>query len=565
MRNNQPVINREFRIDTNAVLVSRTDSQGTIAYGNDDFFTASGFSKHELLGKPHNIIRHPDMPEECFRDLWTTIKSGRPWSGLVKNRRKEGDYYWVRANVNPSVDGGYRSVRICASREEIVQASAVYEKLKTDESYFLQEGNLCHKNFLSGIQSVLGKFTIYHRLNLIGILVFLFTLIISGAGLSGINASLDLAQSTQASNSQQLNQLLLYRNLLIASTIAGLAAIFLVLVPLIFRIKSGFTKLQDAAKLIAEGKLAEPLPADGFDEIGQLTAQVSVMRNNLQELVGDLKRGLSKLAGLSNDLRNVSNESHEVVVSQSDSSAAIAANVEQLSVSIDQLELNATDANTLIAQSAEQAVKSVETLQQIATDTTAVANSVKTTSAKINTLNEITSQIFDIVKVIGEVADQTNLLALNAAIEAARAGEAGRGFAVVADEVRKLAEKSNLSSQQIQAMINGIKTTADQAFQSMQSSLGMVNEGVVHSQLAASSVEEIKNEQKQVTDIVASMAQSLAEQAEATRDVAVRLEKITQGIEELKVKTSTTHTSAENLDELIANLTKLTGYFKVAG
>ncbi|MDA8328219.1 MAG: PAS domain-containing protein, partial [Betaproteobacteria bacterium] len=106
MRNNQPVTHREHQIPEGTHLISVTDPQGRILYGNTSFIEASGFSENELLGQPHNLIRHPDMPQEAFRDLWATLKEGLPWTGLVKNRRKNGDHYWVLANATPVNEQG---------------------------------------------------------------------------------------------------------------------------------------------------------------------------------------------------------------------------------------------------------------------------------------------------------------------------------------------------------------------------------------------------------------------------------------------------------------------------
>src|SRR5512144_2489936 len=104
MRVNLPVINQEYILPANDVIVSRTDLKGRITYVNETFVHACGFTRDELIGKAHNIVRHPDMPAAAFADLWDTIKTGQPWSGLVKNRRKDGGFYWVHANVTPIVD-----------------------------------------------------------------------------------------------------------------------------------------------------------------------------------------------------------------------------------------------------------------------------------------------------------------------------------------------------------------------------------------------------------------------------------------------------------------------------
>jgi aerotaxis receptor len=131
MRKNLPVIQQEYSLEPGAAIISRTDLKGRIVSCNDEFVLASGFERAELIGQPHNIVRHPDMPEEAFRDLWQTIVSRRPWSGIVKNRRKNGGYYWVKATVTPLSDGsGYMSVRVQASREEIAAAESLYARMQ---------------------------------------------------------------------------------------------------------------------------------------------------------------------------------------------------------------------------------------------------------------------------------------------------------------------------------------------------------------------------------------------------------------------------------------------------
>jgi aerotaxis receptor len=142
MRINQPVTGKERDYPNDIAIISHTDEKGRITFVNEDFCTVSGFSEEELLGQPQNIVRHPDMPPEAFRDLWDTIKAGRPWTGLVKNRCKNGDHYWVRATVTPRPGGGYTSIRVKPSREEIAAAEALYARMRQDASLRLSAGRI---------------------------------------------------------------------------------------------------------------------------------------------------------------------------------------------------------------------------------------------------------------------------------------------------------------------------------------------------------------------------------------------------------------------------------------
>lgn len=132
MRNNQPVTENEIDYEDSSHFISRTDVHGIITFANETFAQISGFSQHELIGSNHNIVRHPDMPEWVFQDLWDTINKGRPWRGMVKNRAKNGDYYWVKATIirftnKEGIVNGYHSIRKKPTREEVKNAEILYK------------------------------------------------------------------------------------------------------------------------------------------------------------------------------------------------------------------------------------------------------------------------------------------------------------------------------------------------------------------------------------------------------------------------------------------------------
>ena len=133
MKKNYPVTQKEVPVSASANILSTTDTKGRITYVNQDFLEISGFEEEELIGKAHNVVRHPDMPPAAFEDLWRTIQSGRSWMGIVKNRCKNGDHYWVNAYVTPVFKDGqiveYQSVRSQATREQIARAEKLYAAL----------------------------------------------------------------------------------------------------------------------------------------------------------------------------------------------------------------------------------------------------------------------------------------------------------------------------------------------------------------------------------------------------------------------------------------------------
>ena len=147
MRNNQPVTATEIPLPEDRLLVSRTDTDSRIVFANAAFVETSGFSPKELLGEPHNLVRHPDMPPAAYADMWATIKAGRPWDGLVKNRAKSGGFYWVRANVTPVVEDGattgYISIRSRPARAEVERAEAAYAAMRANRpQHVVADGEL---------------------------------------------------------------------------------------------------------------------------------------------------------------------------------------------------------------------------------------------------------------------------------------------------------------------------------------------------------------------------------------------------------------------------------------
>ncbi|WP_043532795.1 methyl-accepting chemotaxis protein, partial [Litchfieldella xinjiangensis] len=194
MRNNQPITRREYTLDDNDFLISRTDLKGRITYANPAFIKVSGFSHEELIGAPHNILRHPDMPEVAFANLWETIQAGETWGGLVKNRRKNGDHYWVNASVTPIVENnevlGFASVRVKADRESIDAAEQAYQQIREGQGKHLRlERGQLRRRGLRGLVRRVNLRTMRARL---GTMVLASALLLGasgGLGLYGIQAS----------------------------------------------------------------------------------------------------------------------------------------------------------------------------------------------------------------------------------------------------------------------------------------------------------------------------------------------------------------------------------------
>lgn len=542
MRNNQPVTGREYPFPHGETVISYTNLKGQITRANDAFVKLSGFTRDELLGQPHNLVRHPDMPIEAFRDLWDTLKSGRPWSGLVKNRRKDGDHYWVRAYASPMADGsGYVSVRVAALREEVADAEELYARMRDDQSIRLNEGLLVSNNILAKMVRPISSLSISAQIWMLATIGLLAQVIV----LLGVWYGLG------------------------SRTLLPIGAVSVILLfaqgaIVIRRLKQGFGQSIAAAQSIASGDLTQPLPPPTKDELGDLNAKLAVMRNNLHEVIASLREKIVDLTQVSKDVSASARESSKVSNAQSESASGMAAAMEELSVSIDQVSEHATEAHHLSQTSSSKATEGGQVIHSAATEMENIAKSVNQVSEKLHGLEAYSKQISGIANTIREIADQTNLLALNAAIEAARAGEQGRGFAVVADEVRKLAERTANSTTEISDMIIKIQEGTKEAVKEMGVGIDRVNDGVALARQAGDSVTSIREAAENAANDVNDIMVAIKEQSLAAREVAQSIEKVAQGSEENNHTAQQTAGSAEQMSELSKQLNELSSRFKIA-
>jgi len=488
MRINMPVTNDEYVLPEGEVIVSRTDPKGRTTYVNEAFVLSSGFSRDESMGQPHNFVRHPDMPPEAFADLWITVKAGKPWSGLVKNRRKNGGYYWVKANVSPMMDGeritGYMSVRTRPSRAEIDGAAELYRKMREGQAHgIVLEGGVLFRTGLIGALQRMGRISFYARCWwTAGILSVLF------AGVGVVAATLPGGGAATT---------------LLSLSAAGMITAIVFGARCSSRVAKPIRKAIEAAIRVVGGDVSIPFPASGdgdlvklFDILNQMNAKLIGVLKDVHVSVGSVDVAAKEIAMGNADLSQRTEE-------QAASLEETASSMEELTSTVKQNAENARQANKLAVTASDVAVKGGT-----------VVGAVVGTMASIS---DSSKKIVDIISVIEGIAFQTNILALNAAVEAARAGEQGRGFAVVAGEVRNLAQRSAAAAKEIKTLIGD--------------SVDKVDAGAKLVDQAGATMQEIVAAVKRVTDIMAEIATASSEQSEGIEQVnlaVTQMDEVTQ-------------------------------------
>ena len=517
MRTNLPITQREYAFPAGQALVSTTDLQGRILYCNPAFIEVSGYIREELLGQPHNMIRHPDMPEEAFRDMWQTIESGQPWSGLVKNRRKNGDHYWVMANVTPLLDGdrpvGYMSVRTLPDRQQVSEAETLYARMREAASRGgggprLQAGRLAPQGVLArGLDRLQGDgHWRTQALCLLGV-----------AGGWGGAQLMSLWPGQLAATAAAA--------LLAAGVSVGVAA-------LIRRQNQEPLKaLLRFANRLAAGDLTGQLPTGQPGLSGRLARALNQLSVNLMAIVGDTRAGVERLRHTSHDLASGNRNLAERTESQASSLEQTSASMAKITETVRHSADTARDVADVARQAADVTARSTEAVKEVTVTVEAIADASR--------------RIREITQVIDGIALQTNLLALNAAVEATRAGEQGRGFGVVAGEVRQLAQRTSVAAREIKDLIEdaGLKVEA----------------GSEQTRRACGTMEEAQTAVQRMSELVAGISAGASEQLNGISQIneaVSHMDQLTQKnaalVDELSSASETVTGQAQVVTEAVA-------------
>ena len=511
MKNNQPVTQKNIPMKDASRIISTTNLGGQITYANDDFVAISGFSADELEMKPHNVIRHPDMPQDAYKMLWDTIKKGGTWMGIVKNRCKNGDHYWADALVTPVIEAGqtigFQSVRTKPSPQEIENASKLYEKIKQGKT-----------NLTTGIG-------LQAKLSGAALLIVLSTVLpLLMFGMS--TGSLAFA--------------------------AGLGVTIGMITSYV--IASPWQQAAEDSRSIIDDPVALRTYTGRTDELGQLQLANHMLQAKLKSVIWRLNDATSQLETLATTTKTNAVVTTEEMSKQNSEIQQVATAITEMVATVSEIASNTAAASEATQAAREYADQSQAVIALGVNTTAALSNQVKNAAEVIEGLKTVAEGIGGVVGVIRSIAEQTNLLALNAAIEAARAGEQGRGFAVVADEVRSLANKTQTSTDEIQGMIETLQSTVENAVNAMESSETIADTNTAQSHEMEQSFSNIISTIGNLTNMVMQIATAAEEQGA----VAEEINRNICNINDLSENTvSSTQDSCTSIDELAVQISQL--------
>ena len=492
----------ETLLPERAFIYSQTDLKGIIKEANDVFASISNYSIEEMVGKPHNLVRHPDMPKEAFADMWKSLKAGRPWRGVVKNRRKDGGFYWVVANVSPvREDGkiiGYQSLRHRPSREEVNAAQEAYRRIRQgDKSLRIVEGRVVRErspiiNYLTHPSSQFAWSCYAGAVaSLSGAAV-----VLSGAGSAPMRAGVVAA---------------FLMNFLMA------AVVRLLTLPRLQRDLDGMESYIET--VLSSGDLRTPFKLDQHGRSGNVARKLALMMSWVQSTVQCISDAVLKVEDATHEVFDAIQEIDKATNSQNGATSSVAAAATEFGLSIQEMAQNLKATEGAVNDSGNRAIEGAGLSEKASARIEKLATVIEDASTEVKALAASSEEVGKVAAAIREIAEQTNLLALNASIEAARAGEAGRGFSVVANEVRRLADRTTQATGEIDALIVKIKNESQSAIAGIHAGVSEVGAGVGLVRDSQNALDGINRLMGDAVRMVGEISTTSTQQTEAMNEI----------------------------------------------
>jgi len=563
MRNNLPVTGAERPVPAGRLIVSKTDTRGVITFANGAFVEICGFTEQELIGQPHNIVRHPDMPPEAFADLWSTLASGSTWSGAVKNRHKSGDHYWVSATAIPILENGavtgYMSVRTELPEALKHASEAAYRDFR--------EGRAAGKAIAFGVvvsttrlARIMARFSTVRA-----------RLILQRAAAAG---ALALVALTGALSESAWPPVVLALVLGAAGWWQGTRVSRTVLqnikdvTAVIAALSQGDFSRSIFNRTGGDGRAGDRLPRTEFtamkEQVKALQTRILFEREETVLLAEKQRRLEDEARTLEAQQRAEKEEAQERMRREQEArvaaleaamgefrekSAGLLAEVGQATVGLKQTSDAMVDTASqtnqraaAVAAASEQTSSNVQTVAAAVEEfshsiseingqverTSNIANRAVDDTSKaaemVNSLVGASARIGQVVSLISEIAEQTNLLAVNATIEAARAGDAGKGFAIVAGEVKQLAAQTARATDEIDGKVHEIAEATRGTCQAIENVRATIIEMC---EIAAGIAVSVDQQSAATVEI----SRSIQEAAMGTREVSGNIRAVTEAAE----------------------------------